>query len=304
MRYIDIERLARPEGWEERAERALNDLRREITESERLAEENGLDREEARRNAITTGLRSKRRQRIWRELSAALGRLSREKCWYSECRNPGSDKDVDHFRPKASVSEAAEHEGYWWLAFDWRNYRYACQWCNQTRNNGEGHTTGGKSDQFPLRPGSFRAQQEGDPHDDELPMLLDPGDPEDWKLLTFRPDGLPIPTEDEGSIDHERARVSIEVYHLHCRPMVEGRRWLAGAIERLVQEMELLRPAITEEPKEKTYKRRLCDLLRMIDKDAEYSAAALAYARGEVFKSERGHQRRRTWLEEILNSNT
>jgi hypothetical protein len=42
------------------------------------------------------------------------------------------------------------------------------------------------------------------------------------------------------------------------------------------------------------------ELLRLIDRDSEYSAAALAYARSEIHKMERGHQVTREWLREIL----
>ncbi len=34
---------------------------------------------------------------------------------------------------RGSVLENSENEGYWWLAFDWKNYRYFCTWCNQRR---------------------------------------------------------------------------------------------------------------------------------------------------------------------------
>jgi hypothetical protein len=49
------------------------------------------------------------------------------------------------------------------------------------------------------------------------------------------------------------------------------------------------------------YKSREIELLRAIHPDSEYSAAALAYARAEVYTLERGHQIKREWLQEILN---
>ena len=303
MRYIDIEQLERPDGWHNRADRALDALRSEIADAENGAREHGQDFREARRKAITAGFKPNRRQSIWRDLAAAMSRLSNEKCWYSESSNPSSDKNVDHFRPKASVAEDVDHEGYWWLAFDWRNYRYASQWCNQRRNDAVNSTDGGKCDRFPLEPRSYRARCEGDAYAAEEPMLLDPSDPEDWKLLTFRPDGLPIAAATAGTTDHERANISIEVYHLHCKPMVDGRRLIAASIQRIVQEMELLRPVLSEIQQRDFYKKRLGDLLRLIDRRAEYSAAALAYARGEIYKTERGNQVKRGWLEQILNSN-
>jgi hypothetical protein len=65
--------------------------------------------------------------------------------------------------------------------------------------------------------------------------------------------------------------------------------------------LERLRPRIDDPKLRKIYKTREVELLRAIDPDAEYSAAALAYARAEVYTLERGHQVKREWLEEILN---
>ena len=64
---------------------------------------------------------------VWSELKDLLLKWSHQKCWYSELREDGSDYHVDHFRPKGRVLNDGERprDGYWWLAFDWRNYRIA-----------------------------------------------------------------------------------------------------------------------------------------------------------------------------------
>ena len=36
----------------------------------------------------------------WVALRDAFEEFSNGKCWYVECRNPGTDNDIDHFRPK------------------------------------------------------------------------------------------------------------------------------------------------------------------------------------------------------------
>lgn len=307
MRYIDIDQLTLPDGWQQRANNALNALRAEIQQAEAAAQGAGADANavaKARKDAISSGLANKTgRPKIWGELVAPLKALSKGKCWYSESKNPTSDKNVDHFRPKNRVQEDPDHEGYWWLAFDWRNYRLSSQWCNQRRNDKISKTSGGKWDHFPLRPGSFRARLESDDYEQEEIELLDPIDPEDWKLLTFRPDGRPTPTKPANTPEHERAAITIEVYHLHCKELVDDRRPLAGQVQRLIQSMETLRPHITAPKMRNLYKQQEKELLRAIQKDAEYSAAALAYARAEIYKMEGGHQLKRDWLEAILNSN-
>jgi uncharacterized protein (TIGR02646 family) len=303
MRYIDIDSLELPDGWHIRAEEALESLRQEVSLAEASAIALGEDPVFARKKAITDGLAIPSRAQIWQSLNSHLAKLSYGKCWYSESRNPTADKNVDHFRPKNRVNEDPDHEGYWWLAFQWRNYRYSSQWCNQRRVNDVNGTSGGKWYHFPLCEGSFRARLEEEDWELEEPELLDPIDPDDWKLLTFRQDGYPIPAKHPGTLEYERAATSIIVYHLDCNELVTERRALAGHIQRLIQYMETLRPKITDLKMKTLYKQQQKELLRAIRSDAEYSAAALAYARAEVYKLQLGRQVKREWLEDILNSN-
>lgn len=301
MRFVDIDLLKFPNGWQGRAHQALDDLREEVRVAEAAAIAAGGDIAAARKSAITDGLNVDARKGIWRDLAPHLAELRNGKCWYSESRNPTADKNVDHFRPKARVTDEPLHEGYWWLAFSHRNYRYSSQWCNQRRVDKSTGTSGGKWDQFPLRQGSPRARREADDIELEIPELLDPIDPDDWKLLTFRPDGHPTPAKMAGTTEYRRAEISIEIYHLHCKELVDDRRVVAGTIQRLVQDLERLRPNIDDPKMRALYKSREIELLRAIHPDSEYSAAALAYARAEIYKLELGHQVRREWLEEILN---
>jgi hypothetical protein len=300
MRFVDIVQLELPGDWQVRADAALTELRAEIAQAEAAALAAGQDPVAARKAAITGGLNVTARKRIWRDLAPKLAVLRKGKCWYSESRNPTADKNVDHFRPKNRVEEDPTHEGYWWLAFTWRNYRYASQWCNQRRVDYVNGTSGGKWDHFPLCQGSFRARLEADDCELEEPELLDPIDPVDWKLLTFRQDGHPTPARQRGTLEYQRAITSIEVYHLHCNELVNERRVLAGQIQRLVQNIERLRPRITDGVTKTLYRNQQTELLRAIDQDAEYSAAALAFARAEIYTMVRGHQTKREWLEEML----
>ena len=50
------------------------------------------------------------------------------------------------------------------------------------------------------------------------------------------------------------------------------------------------------------YKRQQKKLLRLIHPDSEYSAASLAYTKEQIYKLEQGHQIKREWLEETLES--
>jgi hypothetical protein len=118
--------------------------------------------------------------RIWSELQDWLRKLSHGKCWYSEAREIYSFYDVDHFRPKNRVKQldGTEREPYWWLAFEWRNYRLSGGIGNRL-NRDENNETRGKGDFFPLREGSPAATGPKSDLRDELIYLLDPTDPDD-----------------------------------------------------------------------------------------------------------------------------
>jgi hypothetical protein len=88
----------------------------------------------------------------WSEIKPAFMRLQRIKCAY--CERPletAHELDVEHFRPKQKTIAWGGHptgrpEGYYWLAWDVRNYAVACKPCN----------SGLKADRFPIAgaPGS------------------------------------------------------------------------------------------------------------------------------------------------------
>jgi uncharacterized protein (TIGR02646 family) len=112
---------------------------------------------------------------------AALEKLFHDKCAYCETKiTGGSEWDVEHFRPKGSVAERADHGGYYWLAYQWRNLYPSCKFCNQRRKDpprwgdprwGESR---GKRDHFPLEVEAARAMRPEDSIEDERPLLLDP----------------------------------------------------------------------------------------------------------------------------------
>lgn len=61
----------------------------------------------------------------WGALKEWLLALSTGKCWFSEVRELYSHYDVEHFRPKkeAKALDTTVRDGYWWLAFDYMNFR-------------------------------------------------------------------------------------------------------------------------------------------------------------------------------------
>jgi uncharacterized protein (TIGR02646 family) len=215
---------------------------------------------------------------VWGSLKPLLEEASNKKCWYCETIQNRSDKAVDHFRPKNRVTGATGGEGYWWLSFDWRNYRYSCTYCNSRRIIDE--TTGGKHDNFPIAADATRGAFDAGPPDlDRLerPQLLDPTKLTDVNLLTFDiGDGSAVPARTEAAdpVGHKRALVSIELYHLH----EEGLR--VARYERMLRIRDLLNTAEKLPAGDPTYEDCVNEIASSIRPDAEHSAAARAMLMG------------------------
>jgi hypothetical protein len=119
--------------------------------------------------------------KLWRDprIRNWLLGLFHNKCWYTEAQEAVSAYHVDHYRPKGQVTDIGRtnpEPGYWWLAFDWRNYRICGQLPNVKKN-----------DVFPLVDG-HRATPDA-PHSLRLeaPALIDPTT-DDARLISFEMD--------------------------------------------------------------------------------------------------------------------
>jgi uncharacterized protein (TIGR02646 family) len=87
------------------------------------------------------------------DVQGALYAMQGRVCGYCGVRLGANDPgDVEHFRPKSKVTNE-DHPGYWWVAYAFSNYVFACRVCNSSR----------KGNHFPLRDPATRA---GDPNAD------------------------------------------------------------------------------------------------------------------------------------------
>ena len=197
MRNVDIDEIVLPSGWLTRAQNATTSV------------ENGKDPNDF--------------GQIWRDLKDNLAVLLNDKCWYCESIIDRSDNAVDHFRPKNCVSDAAQtHNGYRWLAFDYKNYRYACTYCNSYHRGKAGMVGGGKADRFPLLNEANRCYAPGLVHQEE-PALLDPCSLTDWELLGCQQEnGKPCVASTDPT-QCQRVELSIEIYNLHYEPTCKQR---------------------------------------------------------------------------------
>ena len=223
MRYIDLAKVkeaieAHDDKWFAKAEQAFIDIEALIDAgSDKKAISKAIDKYAP----------------LWQSIKDALGEVSHRKCWYCESREDRSDNAVDHYRPKKQIAELGDEQlGYWWLAFSWKNYRFACTYCNSHRKDKLKGTTGGKHHHFPIWDEAKRACDYSDDValDEEQPLLLDPTRRSDPILLWFDEDGLVRPNPQFASTEkdylHEKAITSIHLYHLNHAGIVERRLML------------------------------------------------------------------------------
>ncbi len=160
----------------------------------------------------------------------------RGKCGYCEARVTASAPgDVEHYRPKSELKEALaqgkrrpppkrrdrtrkfgtpQKPGFWWLAYTWNNWLFACTHCNSAW----------KGNQFPVD-GARPAMVEGCEANDK-PLLLNPfDDPSPEARFRYFGDG-----EVEGRDDH--ARATIEVCGLDRWDLVDERGRVAQSLLR------------------------------------------------------------------------
>jgi hypothetical protein len=70
------------------------------------------------------------------DVKQELSKIYNNKCAFCETdTTAGSVLQVEHYRPKAKVTEEPAHKGYYWLAYEWTNLLYACASCNRAKAN-------------------------------------------------------------------------------------------------------------------------------------------------------------------------
>lgn len=271
MRYVNLNRLELPDGWYAKAAAA--------------------------KAAVDAGGNPDDHAGVWRELKGNMAELlPDEKCWYCETRCSRDDNAVDHYRPKGRVYDAKNpHRGYRWLAFDFRNFRYTCKFCNERRVNVKGGTQGGKADRFPLLDEAKRVYTEG-PCDEELPVLLDPCDPTDWKLLGCKlENGRPCAASQDAIVKC-RVEASIDIFHLHHEPTCKARHAEAVRFVQLVHETKQLYLKIGTDPAgHHRFKQKAGEILGAMDRSTEYSGE-----KHYLLRAERDSEH--PWIQDLLEA--
>lgn len=194
MRYIDLSIIDPKDpdvvAWQNNAKIHLDELSKKSTHDER--------KEYMSKNGI------------WSQFKPILIKYYGEKCWYSECGLEGSFGDVDHFRPKNKSTDEKGNvilaDGYWWLAYDYLNYRLSCEKSNRRFGNG------GKKDVFPLKSGTVPATQW---NKNDTPILLDPCVDSDVALIDCNEAGEVVALSTD-PYEILRVNISNKIYNWNC----------------------------------------------------------------------------------------
>lgn len=164
----------------------------------------------------------------WGALKEWLLALSGGKCWFSEVRELYSHYDVEHFRPKkeAKALDGAKRDGYWWLAFDYMNFRA----CGNVGNRKKGGW-------FPLQQGSLCSTYAAPCEESEARYLLDPIDDDDVSLIAFDEEGKVIPAPGASNWEQQRVQETVKRLKLNEHvPLAEARRKIWQRVDHLIED--------------------------------------------------------------------
>ncbi|MCC6818199.1 MAG: hypothetical protein IT245_04865 [Bacteroidia bacterium] len=208
----------------------------------------------------------KNNQNLWGELKQHFSDVLKRKCWYSESINDFAHCHLDHFRPKSrAIDENGKDQGgYWWLAFNWRNFRYAGPAGNVR-----------KRDYFHVN--ANKANSPADPLENEDIRFLDPTDPDDPAKLKFNNEGIISPKSAiVNSREYIQSEYTIRRMNLNLFGLMEGRKDKYRLTARLIRQIEqlLTLQAITFDlARRQNIKAKQLELLNLADRYSEYSAA-------------------------------
>jgi hypothetical protein len=228
----------------------------------------------------------KKNSATWRAFSSALAGMSHKKCWYSESPENQSFCDVDHFRPKAEArrnEKETDTPGYDWLAFEWENFRYSANRSNRISRNSVTGKTDGKGSWFPLLPKSPKASWDDRCEKAEKPVLIDPVNADDVRLIAVAQDGRIVPSIfAKSTVAKYRVERSCEILGLNLPDVKSARSAVIRDMGELCTQLGELLELVSTEPDSKAANsdqlRRLCSLISsMTDDTRPYARTAQCY---------------------------
>ena len=199
------------------------------------------------------------------EVRECLSKSHHGKCCYCEMKIPipYASAHVEHFRPKAYSQQKKgskkRYPGYFWLAYEWANLYFSCQFCNVSH----------KRNVFPLSYPAHRAKKNGDNLSLEGALLIDPGGAEDPRDHIEFHDEVPRGKTVKGS-------TTISTLGLDDGAHDEWRRERLDYLRELIERIELHRTDPRPEVQKTVTDARLI-LTQSTKSDARFSAMAQDY---------------------------
>jgi hypothetical protein len=258
MRYIDLHGSGGPTDASGAADAAW------ITDAQALVQQLIAAPDKAARDALIDA-----NDALWGRLREWLLHLSHDKCWFSEAKDSFSVLEVEHYRPKRRCRRTVGGQvgdGYWWLAFEWSNYRL----CGKVGNAKKG-------DFFPLAAGSPVAAHHGISILNEIPLLLDPACPGDPDLLSFDEDGACGPHADADQFTLLRVSTTTTRLNLNQGRVKKARQRIWARCWQLIEDCRELAQQMNQAPgpADRAYlNQKKEELRRMVRAEAEFSAVA------------------------------
>jgi len=203
----------------------------------------------------------------WGKLKPWLLNLSGGKCWFTEARDIASHLDVEHFRPKKAARniKGPERDGYWWMAFDYMNFRIAGTVPNRK-----------KGAWFPLRYGTPCSTYAHRCEGDEVPHFLDPTNAHDVTLLAFDEEGKAVPAPGIPRWEHVRVKRTVERLKLteHQALAEERRKVWQNATKLINKYLQALSESRTSAAARERVRATARDIVCLTKAEAELSAVA------------------------------
>jgi uncharacterized protein (TIGR02646 family) len=266
MIFIDLENNPPPQDWIDRADALTQQLIAAPTI--------------AAKNVIIDA-----NQALWNELKDHLSALSNQKCWYTESINAGAHCHVDHFRPKKEVIDEDGNitDGYWWLAFDWMNYRFSGPAPNVRKRS-----------YFQVV--ANRALNYGDNCNIEDILFIDPIKVRDPECLAFDNEGRVKPKETVKTVrNYKRADYSIRRLNLNAPSLIDQRKDKFRKASILLMQLDKkiqLQSVTWDQSRENEIETGFRELIQMCSKNSEFSAAVKFCLKSSTY----------AWALEIVNA--
>ena len=157
-----------------------------------------------------------------------LWELHHGKCCFCERKRwIKRESDIEHYRPKSKVTKEANHPGYWWLAYEWKNYLFSCKPCNEDH----------KRNHFPLLPGSPRAAGPDDDLGMERPVLLNPIDDDPESCISYDWWTSRLYVKALGYDDDNRGSETIKILGLNDAHLMEERAEFLSLLQIIAETM-------------------------------------------------------------------